>query len=247
MRIIILAAGQGTRLKHLTHDRPKCMVKLNGKPIIEHQLDLFNKFNLKDLNVVTGYLNNKINFANLTKFYNPKFDSTNMVSSLFCANELFNGEEDILISYGDIIYNQNVLKAVIDSNDPINVVVDKNWRTYWELRMDNPLLDAETLKIDDRGFIKEIGKKPNNYSDIEGQYIGLVKIRKDVTVEVKNYHKKLDRNILYDGKDMNNMYMTTFLQLIADNLIPLTPVFINSGWIEIDEPKDLEFGSFLND
>ena len=222
------------------------MIEVNGKPIIKHQLDLFNKFNINDINVVTGYLNNKINFANLTKFYNPKFEKTNMVSSLFCASELFNGDDDILISYGDIIYNQKVLKAIIDSYDRINVVVDKNWRTYWKLRMDNPLLDAETLKIDDSGYIKEIGKKPNDYREIEGQYIGLIKIRKDIVMEVRDYYEKLDKNILYDGKDFDNMYMTSFLQLIADNLIPLKPVFINSGWIEIDEPKDLEFGSFLS-
>ena len=223
------------------------MVEVNGKPIIKYQIELFNKFDFKELNVVTGYLNNKINFANLTKFYNPKFKETNMVSSLFCASELFNGEDDILISYGDIIYNQKVLKAIIDSTDPINVVVDKNWRAYWELRMDNPLLDAETLKIDDGGHIKEIGKKPNDFNDIEGQYIGLIKVRKDVVTEVRDYYRKLDKNILYDGQDFDNLYMTSFLQLIADNLIPLTPVFINNGWIEIDEPKDLEFISFLRE
>lgn len=223
------------------------MVELNGKPIIEHQLSLFEKFNLKDLNVVTGYLSKKINFDGLKKFHNPHFEITNMVSSLFCASELFNGDDDILISYGDIIYNQKVLKAIIDSNSPINIVIDKNWRAYWELRMTNPLLDAETLKIDESGHIKEIGKKPTNYSEIEGQYIGLIKIRKDSVVKVKKFYQELNKDILYDGKYFQNIYMTSFLQLIADNLFPLSPVFINGGWIEIDEPKDLEFSSLLKE
>ena len=245
MRVIILAAGQGTRLRPLTNDRPKCMVELNGKPLIKHQLELFNKFDIKDVNVVAGYLEDKINFKGVQKFYNLKFDSTNMVSTLFCASELFDEVDDILISYGDIVYNDSVLNAIIESNAQINVVVDKNWREYWEARMENPLNDVETLKFDKKGYIKELGKKPNSYNDIEGQYIGLIKIRKDTVKQVKHFYKNLDKHTLYDGKNYDNMYMTSFLQMIADNIIPLTPVYINGGWIEIDEPTDLNFSKFL--
>jgi L-glutamine-phosphate cytidylyltransferase len=246
MRVIILAAGQGTRLRPLTNDRPKCMVELNGKPLIKYQLDLFEKFNIKDVNAVTGYLHEKINFKGLKKFYNPKFDSTNMVTSLFCADELFDGFDDILISYGDIIFNDCVLSAIEQSEGQISVVVDKNWKEYWKVRMDNPLSDAETLKIDKNGFIKELGKKPNSYEDIEGQYIGLIKIRKDMVKQVRDYYQSLNKDSLYDGKDYNNMYMTSFLQMLADRVIPLMPVFINNGWIEVDEPTDLKFSQFLN-
>ena len=146
-----------------------------------------------------------------------------MVSTLFCAKELFDGSDDILIAYGDIIYNDKVLSAIVDSKDKINVIVDKNWEEYWSARMDNPLEDAETLKIGVGGNIKELGKKAKNYDDIEGQYIGLVKIRKDVVIQIKEYYENLDNNILYDGKDYENMYMTSFLQMIADNLMPLMP------------------------
>jgi len=245
MRVIILAAGQGTRLRPLTDNKPKCMVELNNKPLIKHQLDLFEKYNITDINVITGYLEEKIAFEGVRKFYNPQFDSTNMVSTLFCASSLFDGTEDILISYGDIVYNDDVLKKIQQSNDKVNVVVDKNWRAYWEARMDDPLRDVETLKIDANGHIKELGKKPNSYEDIEGQYIGLVKIRKDVAQQVKNYYQGLDKAALYDSKDYGNMYMTSFLQMIADNVMPLTPVYIHSGWIEVDEPTDLNFGRFL--
>jgi len=245
MRIIILAAGQGTRLMPLTSDKPKCMVELNGKPLIEYQLDLFGKFNFSDINIVTGYLGEKIYFDKIRKFYNLHFDSSNMVATLFCANELFDGEDDILISYGDIVYNHKVLKAIEESSEKVNVVVDKDWRTYWEARMDDPLRDVETLKIGENGNIIELGKKTNTYEDIQGQYIGLIKIRKDVVKQVKNYYYNLDHLATYDGQSFDNMYMTSFLQMIADNIFPLSPVYIEGGWIEIDEPSDLEFGHFL--
>jgi len=245
MKVIILAAGQGTRLRPLTNERPKCMVKLKGKSLIEYQLALFQKHKIKDVNIITGYLEEKIKFTGVRKFYNPNFLTTNMVATLFCASELFDGEEDILVSYGDIVYNDIVFKAIQNSNEQLSVVIDKNWREYWEARMDNPLNDVETLKINENGHIKELGKKSNSYKDIEGQYIGLIKIRKDVVKNIKNYYESLDQNVLYDGKNYNNMYMTSFLQMIADNLIPLTPVYINNGWIEIDEPTDLNFSRFL--
>ena len=246
MRVIILAAGQGTRLRPLTNDRPKCMVELKGKPLINHQLDLFEKFNINDINVITGYLEEKIDFPQIKKYYNPKFDSTNMVSTLFCASELFDGSDDILITYGDIVYNDTVLQNSIDSNKEVNVIVDKNWKEYWTARMEDPLRDAETLKIDENGNIKELGKKAKSYDEIEAQYIGLVKIRKDIAPKIKEYYEQLDKTILYDGKGYENMYMTSFLQMIADNLYPLSPVYIQNGWIEIDEPSDLKFPYFLD-
>jgi len=245
MRVIILAAGQGTRLRPLTNDKPKCMVELDKKPLIKYQLEMFEKNNLRDINVVTGYLAEKIEFENVKKIYNQKFDSTNMVATLFCASKLFDGNDDILISYGDIVYNDDVFKAIKDADNKISVVIDKEWRKYWEARMENPLRDVETLKIDHNGNIKELGKKTNSYDDIEGQYIGLIKIRKDVAKEIKEYYINLDKDKLYDGKDYLNMYMTSFLQMIADNLMPLTPVYINNGWIEVDEPTDLNYSKYL--
>jgi choline kinase len=245
MRVIILAAGQGTRLRPLTNDKPKCLVELNNKPLISYQLDLYKEFKITDINIVTGYLEDKIDFNGTKKYFNPNFDKTNMVSTLFCAHELFDGADDILISYGDIIFNENVLKTIIKANSKINVVVDKGWKKYWEARMDNPLRDVETLKIGTDGNIKELGRTANSYSDIEGQYIGLIKISKDTVIKVKNYYQDLDKTIIYDGNNYENMYMTSFLQMIADNLIPLTPSYINNGWIEIDEPTDLEYSQFL--
>jgi len=50
---------------------------------------------------------------------------------------------------------------------------------------------------------------------------------------------------LYDGKDFDNMYMTSFLQMLADNKNDLSPVYIYNGWLEVDEPTDLNYQSFL--
>ena len=169
-----------------------------------------------------------------------------MVYTLFCAKELLNSDDDILISYGDIVYNDKVLNAIVNDKSKIGVVVDRNWFDYWSERMENSLDDAETLKINDQGNIYEIGKKPISYDEIQGQYVGLIKFKAEIIPSIKNLYEKLDRNLIYDGKDFNNMYMTTFLQLISENITPLKPVYINNGWIEIDAPSDLLLTKYLN-
>lgn len=240
MRSIILAAGQGTRLRPLTNNKPKCMVEFNGTPIIDHILNVMGKCGISDVAVVNGYKKNILEeYLSKTAcrfFHNERFDQTNMVSTLFCAREFM--DDDVIISYADIVYSKEVLDALIASKGEVNVVVDKSWKNLWDIRMDNPLDDVETLKIKD-GNIVELGKKAKDYSEIEAQYIGLIKISKSAMLKVIEFYGNLNKNDIYDGKDFDNMYMTTLIQLIINNLMDVTPVFINGGWIEVDSVEDL--------
>ena len=88
-----------------------------------------------------------------------------MLYSLFCAENFL--DDDVIISYSDIIYNYEILNKLIDSKSGIGVVIDKNWKELWSLRMDNPLEDAESLKVADNK-ITEIGFKSNDIREIQG-------------------------------------------------------------------------------
>ncbi len=243
MKLIVLAAGQGTRLRPLTDKVPKCMVQLEGKPLLGHQLEAARAVGLADLHAVTGYRQEAIRFDGLVKHFNPDFESTNMVASLFCAESVM--DDDLIVSYGDIVFQPDVLQTVMDHPAPIAVAVDLQWKRYWEARQEDPLNDAETMKLRPDGTILELGKKPRSLADIEGQYIGLMKFSRDAIRQVRSFYHGLDRTVLYDGKDFSNMYMTSFLQLIADRLMPLHAAFIENGWMEVDEPADLAHTSFL--
>lgn len=241
MKVIILAAGEGTRLRPYTLDRPKCMVKFNGKPIIDSIIENCKNVGLKDITIVTGYkeeiLKDHLKNENIKFCTNQKFNTTNMLASLFCAESEMT--DDIIISYADIIYKQEILELLANDKSDLSVVIDSNWKELWSIRMENPLADAETLKINAAGNIYELGKKPQSYADIEGQYIGLIKIKKDALKKIIAYYHNLDKRAIYDGKNFDNMFMTTFIQSIIDNLMPVRPVFIIGGWIEIDSVEDL--------
>jgi choline kinase len=241
MKMIIVAAGQGNRLKPLTNQIPKCMVKYKQKPIIDYILEATQDCGINKVAIVNGYkseiLENYLKGKNINFFKNKDYQKTNMVYSLFCAKDFM--DDDLIISYSDIIYKKNILHKLIETKNNFSVVVDKDWRQLWNLRMPNPLEDAETLKIKN-DYIIEIGKTPNNYDDIEGQYIGLIKIKKNILNDVIKFYENLDKDILYDNKNFENMYMTSFIQRVIDNLMKVKPLYINGGWIEIDSLDDLK-------
>ena len=102
MKVIILAAGEGKRLGQLTHQNPKCLVELFGKSLLQWQIELFKQFDINDITIVKGYLEEKINISNVTYFLNNNFRETNMVETLFCAREKIS--DSVIVTYGDIIY-----------------------------------------------------------------------------------------------------------------------------------------------
>tara|TARA_B100000212_G_scaffold169518_1_gene127549 strand:+ start:6244 stop:7008 length:765 start_codon:yes stop_codon:yes gene_type:complete len=239
MKVLILAAGSGTRLKDLTKINPKCLVEVNNKPLLEYQLEILKKNKLSNIYLVGGYQYKKIKYPNIKLFINKSYASTNMVYTLFCAKEIFEDNEDVLVTYGDILYQNNIIQKLINSKEEISLTIDLDWKSYWEKRMDNPLLDAETLKHDLNFNIKELGKKPKSYSEINGQYMGLIKIRADIAKNIFQIWDEMDRKKIYDGKNYNNMYMTTFLQHLIDIGITVKGLPVHGGWAEIDTPLDI--------
>lgn len=237
MKVIILAAGQGIRLQPLTNDLPKCMVSFHGKPIIERQLETLNECGLQDIVIVRGFQSQRLEHLGARFVLNPEFETSNMVHSLFCAESEMTG--DILISYGDIVYNASVIQDLLNESQPFAVTINTRWRELWELRMKNPLEDAETLKMDADGYVKELGKKPKSYTEIEGQYMGLIKIGAPVIEQIRSFYHRMDRSRLYDGKDFKNMYMTSFLQSMINDGFRLKAVPVAGGWVEIDSVEDL--------
>lgn len=239
-RAIVLAAGQGTRLRPLTDTLPKCLVPVNGKPILEYQLEVFRTQGMTDIVVLAGYKEEMIVYSGITKTVNPRYAEMNMVGTLFNSTALDNESCDVVVSYGDIIYEAQVLEAILSNEDPISLVIDLDWFDAWSVRMDNPLDDAETLLLDEEQNIREIGKKPLNLGQIHGQFVGLIKIKASTLEAVKEFWLSLDRDAKYDGNSFDDMYTTSFIQLLIDAGWLVRAVPIKGGWLEVDTPDDIE-------
>ncbi len=236
-KVLILAAGVGSRLQPYTLDRPKCMVEIAGRGLLERQLDVLYSENLSQIILLGGHCAQMLKIFELEVIVNPRYFETNMLWTLFSAQDELEGE--VIISYGDIVYSKKVLKSVLDSNDDIAVAIDLKWESYWRTRNENPLHDAETLKLGTNSQIIEIGQKPKTIDEIQGQYMGLIKLSPAGVKIFKSFFKKslLDEFVL--GKKPENAYMTDLLQAIIQAGIKITAVPVYGEWVEVDTVGDL--------
>jgi choline kinase len=122
----------------------------------------------------------------------------------------------------------------------IAVAVDKGWLDLWSLRMEDPVADAGSMRIGADGHLIELGRRPTPLSEIEGQYIGLIRLSAGIQEHIAAFHDGLGDAGPYQGKDKANMYMTTFIQLLIDNGFDVGAAFIRHGWLEVDSLQDLD-------
>lgn len=252
MKVIILAAGQGTRLRPLTDDRPKCMVEVNGRSIIERQLATMYACGVKkeDITIVAGYrsdvLKDRFQDTGIQVIVNEAYETTNMVCSLMCAKQLMATENDIIVSYGDIIYNTTVFRKILQAQDNLSVIVDDGWYEYWSERCENPLDDAETLMYDVDDHLTEIGQKTTELEKVQSQYIGLMRFQNeglkavlDISAEAEKRSSR-EEPLWRTDRNYAKMYMTDLLQGLIDEGHKLRAVHIQRGWFEIDDCDDLK-------
>lgn len=240
MRGIILAAGEGTRLRPHTLDRPKCLVELAGRPLIEYQFEALEAAGVRDITVVTGYRAEQIARYGRPTRHNDAYAETNMVASLMAAADLLDGGDDVLIAYADIVYEPRIVASLVDCREPLCTAVDRQWLRLWRLRCEDPLADAETLKLDAGGNIIEIGRRTASYDDIQAQYMGLILARAEVAGLLPVIYRGLDANRMYEGKPKPRMYMTSFLQWLIDHGRSIRAVPVEGGWLEVDSVEDLD-------
>jgi L-glutamine-phosphate cytidylyltransferase len=240
MKAIILAAGEGTRLRPLTLDRPKCLVELAGRPLLDYQLDALHACDIHDIFIVTGHCAARLAPYGLPTRHNDAYASTNMVASLMCAADLLDGTEDVLIAYSDIVYEPRVIEALVRCPEPLCTTVDRQWLRLWQARQEDPLIDAETLRLDSQANIIEIGGKPKSIDGIHAQYMGLILVRAKTALLLPAVYRGLDQGRLYDDKPRHRMYMTSFLQWLVDHRTRVRAVLVDGGWLEVDSVNDLE-------
>lgn len=252
MKVIILAAGQGTRLRPLTDECPKCMVKIKGRSIIDRQIAVMKECGImeKDIIIITGYrgevLRKHLENSEIQFIENKEYETTNMVCSLMCARPLMEEAEDIIVSYGDIIYSREVFQKILDSTAELSVIVDDGWYSYWAERCENPLDDAETLLYDEQDNLLEIGQKTTDIKKVQSQYIGLMHYRRDGVKKVLALAGEAQRRTSQGEKlwrtdrPYAKMYMTDLLQGLIDEKNQLKAVHIRRGWYEVDNCEDLQ-------
>ena len=241
---VILAAGEGTRLRPYTATVPKCLVEVNHRSLLDRQLEVLKSVGVTEITVIGGYLSDRLRSLHYDVEINPDYAQTNMVWTLFCAEEkIKNGG---ILSYGDIVYSQAIVRKLLDSTCDIAVIIDKSWRSYWEARSDNPIEDAETLRLGSNNEIIEIGQKPSSMDEIEGQYIGLLKLSSEGAKIFSDIFREAQTNGMLDEKPLKKAYMTDLIQAAINRGHRVNAILSTEPWVEVDSVDDLHLPTTLN-
>ena len=239
IKIIILAAGRGSRLGVITDEIPKALVKIGTSSCLEQQLKIYYSIGYTNINVVTGFQAHKFSkFKLINSVYNSNWNRSNMLTSLLIGLEKSNSRTT-LISYGDIMFELDAIEAIENSISDISILYDTNFLEYWNLRNSNPLSDLESFKIHSDGLIYDIGQKPLDLSEIEGQYMGILKITPNGWTELLNY---LDQERI---TLINNLSMTEFLSGFISKGGKVYGIPFSGKWCEIDNYSDLVLANKL--
>lgn len=242
MQAIILAAGMGKRLKELTEDNTKCMVRVNGVPLIDRTLGQLEKRGLDRIVVVVGYCGDKliehINSLGLKTpveyVRNDIYNKTNNIYSLWLAHDQL-CEDDTLLLESDLIFEESVLDLLIDDPRPNLALVDKyeSW------------MDGTCVKTCDEGYILDfISGKNFKFSDTEDYYktVNIYKFSREFSV-----HQYVPFLKAYCEALGNNEYYEQVLKVIAmlDRSMIQTKKLTGQKWYEIDDAQDLDIAQSL--
>src|SRR5450432_4089757 len=127
MRAVILAAGRGSRMGPLGDERPKCLVELAGRPLLERQIAALRRGGVNEIGIVRGYRAEMLKFPGLWYFDNERWAQTNMVMSLAAAAAWLRAGP-VIISYADIFYRSELVRGLADSAGALVISYDRAWR-----------------------------------------------------------------------------------------------------------------------
>ena len=235
MKVIILAAGRGSRLGERTKDRPKCMCTLCGRTLLDRCLDTLEKAGVSrsDIGIVTGYRSDMFQVTGVTYFHIADWEKTNMFRSLTMAREWLE-RETCIVCYSDIVFAPEAVQLLANSTAPLAITSYSGYWDLWKLRMENPLEDLETFRVDEEGKLLEIGLKPNSAGDIQGQFMGLLRF----TPESWGWVEETIRRPL--PKTVDKLDMTTLLQGMLQLGYAIQTISTDALWLECDSEQDIE-------
>lgn len=231
VQALILAAGRGLRLGDMTKAQPKGMVSLLGKPLLYWSRAALSEAGASPIRMVGGYAAPMLQAEGWEVTLNQRWAETNMVGSLLCAAEFLQGNTTI-ISYSDIVYHPDHVRALMASSGDITITYDTAWQSLWQQRFSDPLSDAESFRLQD-GILQEIGAKSNSLAAIEGQFMGLLKFTYAGWKTIAAYLATLSPQMI------DKLDMTSLLAALLQQHIPIHTVAVTGRWCEIDNQDDL--------
>lgn len=220
--VVIVSAGKGSRMQPYTFEKPKALVPINGKPLIQWQLDAFKDIEVENFVVVIGHLFDKMedyledHKENIKLVYNEDYKDVE------CGHSMIKGlrqtKNDVICVVGDLLFTKKNLKVLI-----------KNQNNCIFVRKPEPSMLGQKVRIK-HNFVDEISL--GGYNSYDAEAVGPFKLKaNDVTTLIDNYS-------ILEEDAKRNVHCYSLLGLFAEEY-KLIPLYVDdSEWMEIDKHSD---------
>jgi choline kinase len=234
---IILSAGQGSRLGHLTTDRPKCLIEFGGRSLLDRQLDVAAACGVSQVVVVTGFRDHAIEDAlerrraagegpAVRTVFNPFYKVADNTGSLFMAREALAG--DTLVWNGDTMVSPSLMEKVVANSgrSGICVTIDRKAEGY----------DADDMKVvEEGGRLRAIGKRLSDEDGVNAESIGLLAFRGDGAERFRAAIEEAMRS-----PEGTQIWYLRVIHHLAQEGEVWTLDIAGEEWGEVDFPEDVE-------
>jgi len=238
-RGIVLAATRGSALGPLTEDKPKCMVEIQGQPLLRRLTRSLRQSGVRDVAVVRGYAKDAVDLPNLTYIDNDAFETTGEAASLATAIDRLTG--DTVIAYGDILFRRYILDALVETEGDIVLAVDGMWRERTD-RSENSGRDlvrcsrpfSPSFIEDDPVLFEGIVADANDADDCIGEWIGIARLSKKGAELVRKELEAMKSDGTLETADL-----ATLFARLADAANAPHVHYVAGHWLDVNDAFDL--------
>jgi L-glutamine-phosphate cytidylyltransferase len=242
VKAIIIGAGRGSRLRHLTEEIPKTLVPILGRPMLDSILEALaaGGFRRSDVIFICGYKNEIIRerYPDLTYVENRDWERNNILASLLCAREHLAG--GFVSTYADIVYRPSIVADIVRSPHDLTLACDTAWRRRYVGRSQHPETDAEKLRAEGDRVVELSRRIPSEKA--AGEFIGVM--RASAAGAARLVAAFDEAKALFAGKEFREgrsfekAYLIDLLQRMIEHGEPMHRVDTDGGYMEIDTLED---------
>lgn len=226
MKVLLLAAGRGTRISRYLGGNPKCTVDIYDKKLIQYTIENFNDLGIIDIALSLGYNQNVIRETlkdySVKYYYNPFYDVTNSIASAWFAKDFLCDYDDTWIMNADVFLEKDMFKRILECKKSPVMFADsrRGEEGDYKFKYNN-------------GYLEKFGKDLTG-SDISGEYIGVAKFNKDFMPYFINKMEEMINNQEHSVWWENILYHN--LANVPVNIEEINDLF----WAEVDYIEDYE-------
>ncbi|MDC8450356.1 MAG: isocitrate lyase/phosphoenolpyruvate mutase family protein [Nitrospira sp.] len=253
---IIAAAGFEKQLLPLIEDKPKCLLDIKGKTILDRQISALNECDIKEIALVRGYKKEAISLPNIRYYDNDRYEETGELASLFCAENELRGRTIVL--YGDIIFETAILEKLLKSPADIALVVDLAWFDQEQLHAQPTHLNPDLVSLaapPGKSYLSRFVMPEGEHQVVKigqqlprelahGEFIGIAMFSEKGTQALcECYHKAYKQHQSSPFHESASLAKASFIDMLQELIdqgyrIQAVPIF--KGWMEVDSFEEYQ-------